>query len=136
MALANAKLGAVHGIASVIGGMVAAPHGEVCARLLPYVMHANISALQSRNDASSSLEKYLEIAQRLSCEQINDPFESIKWVISQNTYFGIRALSSYGLTTMDIPLIVEKSIQASSTQGNPVKLTESQMSSILEEALG
>jgi len=44
MALANAGLGAVHGFAAPIGGSFDAPHGVVCARLLPYVMEANINA--------------------------------------------------------------------------------------------
>jgi len=42
LALANAGLGAVHGIASVVGGMFPAPHGAVCARLLPHVMEINV----------------------------------------------------------------------------------------------
>jgi alcohol dehydrogenase class IV len=35
LALANAGLGAVHGFAGVAGGMFQAPHGAVCAALLP-----------------------------------------------------------------------------------------------------
>ena len=48
LALANAKLGAVHGFAGVLGGMYDAPHGGVCAALLPPVMAANITALRER----------------------------------------------------------------------------------------
>jgi alcohol dehydrogenase class IV len=42
LALANAGLGAVHGFAAPIGGMFAAPHGAVCAALLPHVMKSNM----------------------------------------------------------------------------------------------
>ena len=35
LALANAGLGAVHGLAAPLGGMIGAPHGAVCAALLP-----------------------------------------------------------------------------------------------------
>src|SRR5688572_8867606 len=42
LSLANAKLGAVHGFAGPIGGMFTAPHGAVCARLLPEVVERNI----------------------------------------------------------------------------------------------
>ncbi|RPI12577.1 MAG: iron-containing alcohol dehydrogenase, partial [Acidobacteriales bacterium] len=45
LALANAGLGAVHGFAAPIGGAFEAPHGAVCAALLPLVMDANIRAL-------------------------------------------------------------------------------------------
>ena len=48
LALANAKLGAVHGFAGVLGGILAAPHGAICARLLPPVMAQNLEAFQVR----------------------------------------------------------------------------------------
>src|SRR5262245_26642329 len=48
MALANAALGAVHGFAGPVGGRFGAPHGAVCAALLPHVMAANIRALDAR----------------------------------------------------------------------------------------
>ena len=48
LALANAGLGAVHGFAGPIGGMFPAPHGAVCAALLPHVMAANLRALRER----------------------------------------------------------------------------------------
>jgi|GEM_PF-3569239 len=46
MALANAKLGAVHGFAGVLGGMTPVPHGAICAALLAPVIEANVAALQ------------------------------------------------------------------------------------------
>ena len=57
LALANAGLGAAHGFAAPIGGMFNAPHGAVCAALLPHVMAANIRALQSRSNAGKSVSK-------------------------------------------------------------------------------
>src|SRR5215213_8761925 len=48
LALANAGLGAVHGFAGPIGGMFSAPHGAVCAALLPFVMAANLKALRGQ----------------------------------------------------------------------------------------
>ncbi len=62
LALANAGLGTVHGFASVIGGMFTAPHGAVCARLLPLVTSMNIQALQQRKPGDSALRRYEEIA--------------------------------------------------------------------------
>src|SRR5512135_311783 len=50
--LANAGLGAVHGFAAPAGGMFSAPHGAVCAALLPRVMEANVRALETRSPAS------------------------------------------------------------------------------------
>ena len=48
MALANAKLGAVHGLAGVIGGTADVPHGLACAALLAPVIEANVRALQAQ----------------------------------------------------------------------------------------
>ena len=48
MALANAKLGAVHGFAAVLGGMFdRAPHGAICASLLPATFRANVVKLEA-----------------------------------------------------------------------------------------
>ncbi len=50
IALANARLGAVHGFAGVLGGATGQAHGAICARLLPFVMEANIRAVGERGD--------------------------------------------------------------------------------------
>ena len=55
LALANAKLGAVHGFAGVLGGMFSAPHGAICGRLLPLVMEANVRALKKRDPENPAL---------------------------------------------------------------------------------
>jgi alcohol dehydrogenase class IV len=62
LALANAGLGVVHGFAAPIGGMFDAPHGAVCAALLPAGMRINIRALRERFPQSPSLARYGEIA--------------------------------------------------------------------------
>ena len=65
LALANAKLGAVHGFAGVLGGMYDAPHGAICAALLPPVMEANIKALHAREPENPALKRYEYAAQFL-----------------------------------------------------------------------
>jgi alcohol dehydrogenase class IV len=62
LALANAKLGTVHGFA----GMHNAPHGALCAAILPHVMETNVSALHSRASYAPVLERYDEVARGLS----------------------------------------------------------------------
>src|SRR5690606_6786032 len=68
LALANAGLGVVHGFAGPIGGMFAAPHGAVCAALLPHVMHANLRALQTRAPSHPGIRRYEELARLLTGE--------------------------------------------------------------------
>ena len=66
LALANAGLGAAHGFAGPVGGMFHAPHGAVCAALLPHVMEANVRALGEREPDSLALRRYDEVAQILT----------------------------------------------------------------------
>src|SRR5208282_5705063 len=66
IALANAGLGAVHGFAGPMGGMFAAPHGALCAALLPGVMAANVAALRRRQPGGEGLRRYDEIARLLT----------------------------------------------------------------------
>ena len=61
LALANGGLGAVHGFAGPIGGMFDAPHGEVCASLLPSVMKANVEKIIQMDNMDALLDRYQEI---------------------------------------------------------------------------
>ena len=61
MSLANAKLGAVHGFAGVIGGLVDAPHGAICAALLAAVVAGQCRApCVQRDPANPALDRYRE----------------------------------------------------------------------------
>ena len=80
LALANAKLGAVHGIAGPLGGMFDAPHGAVCAALLPQVMVVNIRALRERQPDSEALERYVEVAQILTGNPDASADDGTAWV--------------------------------------------------------
>ena len=135
LALANASLGAVHGIASVLGGMYPGPHGAICARLLPYVMETNIRALRERLPGSETLVRYEEIAKIITGEVAASAEDGVAWVMNLCRDIDIAPLSAYGIRREDFPTIVEKSSKASSMRGNPVQLTVEEMSLILEQAL-
>src|SRR4029077_7268782 len=66
MALANAKLGAVHGLAGVIGGTADVPHGMACAALLGPVIEANARALRAGPPGARALDRYAEVARLLT----------------------------------------------------------------------
>jgi alcohol dehydrogenase class IV len=134
LALANAKLGAVHGFAGVLGGMYPAPHGVVCARLLPLVVEANIGALRERDMQNPALEKYGEIARLLTGDPEAAPEDAVGWLQDLCNELKIPGLTSYGFQANEIPLIVEKSAQASSMKGNPLQLTQAEMESLLVKA--
>ena len=112
LALANAGLGAVHGFAAAIGGMFDAPHGAVCAALLPEVMEANRHASK----------RYEEIVSADCVRELRDHLQ-------------IPKLRAYGITEKDIPAICEKAGAASSMKANPVVLTRAELEGILRQAI-
>ncbi|HUU26530.1 MAG TPA: iron-containing alcohol dehydrogenase [archaeon] len=133
LALANAKLGAVHGIAGPLGGMISAPHGVICARLLPYVMEENLRALQRRAAGSPALARLDEIARLLTGTATAQAAESIAWVQGLCAAFNIPPLSEFGLKEQDFPALVAKSQKSSSMKGNPVALTDDELMEILKK---
>ena len=114
LALANAKLGAVHGFAGVLGGMYNAPHGAICAALLPPVIKANIHALQQRQPENLALRRY-EVCRAIhlvsiappprtgQCRRVcvyatlRDPQDAVDWIEETSRIFGIPGLGAYGI---------------------------------------
>jgi alcohol dehydrogenase class IV len=135
MCLANAGLGAVHGFAGPLGGMFEAPHGAVCARLLPFACEMNVKSLRERDPHNPALQRYLHVAQILTGDEAATIEEGFEWMDSLRAELQIPPLASYGITRIDIPQIVEKSKNSSSMKGNPIPLTEQEMSEILLQAL-
>jgi alcohol dehydrogenase class IV len=135
LALANAKLGAVHGIAGPLGGMFKAAHGAICGRLLPFVMAMNISALQRRAPDSPSLARYEEVARIVTGRANATAADGINWVQKTCAVLKLPPLSDYRITEADFPSLIEKAQKASSMKGNPVRLTEAELAEILQQAL-
>jgi alcohol dehydrogenase class IV len=135
LALANAKLGAAHGFAGPAGGMFPAPHGAVCARLLPYVIAMNVRALQERLPDSEALWRYDEIAQILTGKSSVTASDGVVWVQELCETLQVPPLSKYGMSSEDIPVLVEKAAKASSMKGNPILLTSDEMQEILAQAM-
>ena len=135
LALANAKLGAVHGFAGPIGGMFPAPHGAVCAALLPHVMTINVRALQERSPESAALHRYDEIARILTGNERATANDGVAWVQELCQALHVPSLASYGVTEEDFPVLIEKASVASSMKGNPIMLTPDEMREILMRAL-
>ncbi|MCL4506008.1 MAG: iron-containing alcohol dehydrogenase [Chloroflexi bacterium] len=135
LALANAGLGAVHGFAGPVGGMFPAPHGAVCARLLPPVMSINVTALREREPENVALRRYDEVARILTANPAASAQDGVIWVQELYEFLKIPPLSSYGITEQHLDDLVEKSAVASSMKANPIKLTRDEMREMLELAL-
>lgn len=135
IALANAKLGAVHGFASVIGGMFDAPHGVICARLLPGVMETNVLALQKRTPESPFISRYVEIASLLTGKPDATLEHGIQWIHQLCEILHVPPLAECGITQKDFETIIENSRRASSMKGNPIELTNDELREVLAKAV-
>jgi len=134
LALANAKLGAVHGIAGPMGGMISAPHGIICASLLPFVIEANIEALDNRDPHSQALNRYREVSKILT----SNPSASLEYGIVRifDLYrkMHVPSLMEIGLKEDQLPELIEKAQRSSSMKGNPILLTSKELLGVCRKA--
>jgi len=132
LALANAGLGAVHGLAAPLGGMFNAPHGAVCAALLPHVMAANVRALRAAGPGAA-LDRAAETGRLLSGRP--DADAAVEWLHGIVQRLGVPRLEDLGVSAGDLSAVAEQAQRSSSMKGNPVALSVDQLISILDAAL-
>jgi alcohol dehydrogenase class IV len=135
LSLANAGLGAAHGFAAPVGGMFPAPHGAVCAAILPYAMEVNVRALAARQPESPALARYEEIARLLTGRPRATARDGVRWVTDLCVRLEIPPLRAYGVGATDIPDLAAKAAGASSMKGNPIALTPDELQEIISRAL-
>jgi alcohol dehydrogenase class IV len=135
MALANAKLGAVHGFAGVIGGAFEVPHGLACAALLVPVVEANIRSLRAREPGSPALTRYHHAAHLVTGRRDASIEDGVAWLRETVALLGVPRLGSYGLTSEHADDIVAKAAKASSMRGNPIALHPDELHAILGAAV-
>ncbi|HXR05075.1 MAG TPA: iron-containing alcohol dehydrogenase [Verrucomicrobiae bacterium] len=134
-ALANAGLGAVHGFAGPIGGSFPAPHGAICAALLPQVMNANLRALRQRAPGSEALRRYDRLGRWLTGDAEAAADEGVAWVRKLVSDVQIPRLGTYGIRGEHVAGLVEKAMRASSMKANPIALTPEELAETLRQAL-
>ena len=132
MALANAALGAVHGFAAPIGGMFDAPHGAVCAALLPHVMEVNVRKAAA---SEATIRRYATVAQILTGNDAATAEDGVRWIADLCRKLEIPPLRAYGVRQDDLPDLVRKAAQASSMKGNPIVLDVEELTEIVTRAL-
>ncbi len=117
MALANARLGAVHGMAHPLGARYGIEHGVVCALLMPHVMRLNRGHVG---------QKY----GRLSAVAGGDIIEVFEGLVGR---FGLRrALDGVAIPREDFATIARESMPSGSLKANPRKFTEGDVMAVLE----
>ena len=135
LALANSGLGAAHGFAGPLGGMLHAPHGAICARLLPFVMEVNVRALEARQPGHPAIQRYQKIAKILTGDASATIHDGIQWVSQIVSDLQIPPLSQYGMSESQFSEAVDKTLKSSSFKGNPILLNATELTEILEQAL-
>ncbi len=133
--LANAGLGAVHGIAPVVGARFPVPHGAACGILLAPVCQATIESLETNENGQLFLKKYSRVAELLTGrpaggikERCGTLIEIIEELASE---FNIPKLSAYGISFSDL----EELADDCSSKNNPVPLSKEQFRSILSSSI-
>ncbi|HTK54857.1 MAG TPA: iron-containing alcohol dehydrogenase [Gemmatimonadaceae bacterium] len=135
LALANAKLGAVHGFASPLCGMFPIPHGVVCARLLPLVTEINVRTLRARSPNAEAVARYDEVARIVTGDASARAEDAVVWLRELVTALSVPGFATYGVGDEDIPRVVAAARQASSMQGNPIVLTDAELHETLGAAI-
>ena len=135
IALANARLGAVHGLAGIIGGTADVPHGMACAALLAPVMEANVQALRSEQPGHTALDRYTQAAQLLTGKSAASIDDGIAWIRETLTLLAVPGLAAFGIRPQHAEDIAAKAIRSSSMQANPVALSADDLQAILLQAL-
>ena len=135
MALANAKLGAVHGLAGVIGGIADVPHGIACAAVLAPVISANVRALRSGPPGQPALDRYGRAARLLTGDPAASVEDGLAWIRQTLVLLDVPGLAAFGVGAQHADEIAAKALTSSSMQGNPVALSHEDLKAILTQAL-
>lgn len=135
LALANAGLGAVHGFAAPAGGQFPAPHGAVCAALLPHAIRTNLRALRARQPGSPALDRYREAAALLTGNRSARAEDALEWIEELAADFHIPPLGHWGIAASDASSLAVRATASSSMKANPVPLTAAELEALVSAAI-
>ena len=129
MALANSGLGMAHGVAAALGVHCRVPHGLACAVMLPVAMRTNRAVAHDELEiigrtivddelrGAAAVDAGIARIQEI-CDEVKIP----------------HTLTEIGVSAEQIPEIV-KSSRGNSMNGNPLELSDAELTQILEGML-
>ncbi|MCM8801256.1 MAG: iron-containing alcohol dehydrogenase [Candidatus Omnitrophica bacterium] len=132
IALCNARMGAVHGLAHPLGALYRIPHGLTCGVLLPYVMEFNLKVafkkyalvasyfgISLKSSSSKEIAKLLILKIRWLLEKLGFPLSLKVLKIKKEDFFKIAK---------------DALLYSGSLKANPVKLSKNDIIKILNRA--
>lgn len=129
LALANAGLGVVHGLAGPLGGLSRASHGAICGALLPHAQTAN--ADRASGDIARRIE---QVRQSLARALSTGPGEAFMALHAWARDAGLPGLDAQGVTKEHRARAAAMAASSSSMKANPVPLDETVLAGIMERA--
>ncbi len=137
LALANAGLGIVHSLSSVIGGYFDIPHGVICGTLVGPGTKMNIAKLKQQGEAGNiALQKHARLGALLCQQPLTSIVAGCEWLENKlaewTRVLKIPRLGDYGIKPGDL----DKITAAAAMRNNPVQLETGDIRMILMENLG
>jgi alcohol dehydrogenase class IV len=114
--------------------MFDAPHGALCAALLPHATAVNVRALRQRAPDGPALSRYTEIARLLTGNAAAQAEDAAVWLAGLSRRVEIPPLGTYGIRSEDFPAVIAQAAMANSMKSNPVVLSDAELQEVLELA--
>lgn len=130
LALANAGLGVVHGLAGPLGGLSGAAHGAICGALLPHGLAVNAEAARDAQTQARIGEIRGWIAEALG----GDAAGAFDTLAAWAKHAGLPGLDALGIGADARARTATDAAGSSSMKANPVPLTPAQLAEIMERA--
>jgi alcohol dehydrogenase class IV len=115
--------------------MFEAPHGAVCAALLPHAMEINLRALRQRASGNPALQRFETVARILTGRPQASAEDGINWIKELCAALEIPPLRTCGIAPNHVDELCDKAAVASSMKANPIALTKAELRELLERAI-
>ncbi|SDL59555.1 iron-containing alcohol dehydrogenase [Aliiruegeria lutimaris] len=130
LALANAGLGVIHGLAGPLGGLSGAAHGAICGALLPHGLALNAARVSD----TEAQRRFNEIRGWITSAIPAAEGEAFDALASWSTDCGLPGLDALGVSAKDRAAAAEAAATSSSMKANPVALTVAELNAMMEAA--